>query len=494
MTARTTTDNHYDAIIIGAGMSGLAAGVRLAMFDKRVVILEQHGKLGGLNSYYKKHGLEMDVGLHAVTNYAPKGVRRRPLNRLLRQLRLSHDELDLAEQVASEIRFPQGIIRFANGFESFRDGVLATFPSQRDAFDRFAAWVAERSTAALQTEGRDFVSARGVMHEAGLDAALVEMLLCPVQYYGSAWEHDIDFDQFVIMWEALFVEGLARPREGVRRVIRRLEDAYKSHGGELELKARVARLLREENGQQLQTPRVHGVELAGGQRLYADTVISTAGLVETQRLLCDDDNEGPESSDEAPLGRLSFVEAMALLDRPVRELGLDTAIVFFSTSERFQYRRPDALVDPTSGVICCPEHYRYEPPEPAPPPLVRVTTQANHERWRALDPDERRYKQNPAYTQAKQTVFEPIWQCAEQVLGVALRPYMLETDMFTPLTIQKFTKHPTGAVYGSPEKRRDGRTDYANLFLCGTDQGFLGITGAMLSGITVANLHVLGRG
>jgi hypothetical protein len=31
------------------------------------------------------------------------------------------------------------------------------------------------------------------------------------------------------------------------------------------------------------------------------------------------------------------------------------------------------------------------------------------------------------------------------------------------------------------------------LFLCGTDQGYLGIIGAMLSGITVANLHVLSR-
>jgi hypothetical protein len=41
---------------------------------------------------------------------------------------------------------------------------------------------------------------------------------------------------------------------------------------------------------------------------------------------------------------------------------------------------------------------------------------------------------------------------------------------------------------------RDGRTHLSNLFLCGTDQGFLGITGAMLSGITMANVHVLGAG
>jgi hypothetical protein len=38
---------------------------------------------------------------------------------------------------------------------------------------------------------------------------------------------------------------------------------------------------------------------------------------------------------------------------------------------------------------------------------------------------------------------------------------------------------------------RDGRTHLSNLYLCGTDQGFLGIVGAMLSGISMANYHIL---
>ena len=40
-------------------------------------------------------------------------------------------------------------------------------------------------------------------------------------------------------------------------------------------------------------------------------------------------------------------------------------------------------------------------------------------------------------------------------------------------------------------KNRQGRTALDNLYLCGTDQGFLGIIGAMLSGISMAHLHVL---
>ena len=36
----------YDTIIIGAGMSGLAAGIRLAHYDQRVCILERHHTIG----------------------------------------------------------------------------------------------------------------------------------------------------------------------------------------------------------------------------------------------------------------------------------------------------------------------------------------------------------------------------------------------------------------------------------------------------------------
>ena len=35
-------------------MSGLAAGIRLAQFDQKVLILEKHYLWGGLNSFYKQ--------------------------------------------------------------------------------------------------------------------------------------------------------------------------------------------------------------------------------------------------------------------------------------------------------------------------------------------------------------------------------------------------------------------------------------------------------
>jgi phytoene dehydrogenase-like protein len=68
---------------------------------------------------------------------------------------------------------------------------------------------------------------------------------------------------------------------------------------------------------------------------------------------------------------------------------------------------------------------------------------------------------------------------------------VIDTDMFTPLTIRRFTGHENGAVYGAPEKRYDGTTPLKNVFLCGTDQGMVGIIGTIISGITIANRYFL---
>jgi phytoene dehydrogenase-like protein len=129
----------YDTIIIGAGMSGLAAGIRLAHYDQRVCILERHSAIGGLNSFYRHRGRDLDVGLHALTNYAPKGARQGPLARLIRQLRLAWDELALAPQVESAIAFPGVTLRFSNDFGLLESEVHRHFPAEKDALRRLLA-------------------------------------------------------------------------------------------------------------------------------------------------------------------------------------------------------------------------------------------------------------------------------------------------------------------------------------------------------------------
>ncbi len=471
------TRSHYDVAIIGAGMSGLAAGIRLAHFGKKVCIFERHNAPGGLNSFYSIAGRKFDVGLHAMTNFVRPGVKGTPLTKLLRQLRIEREEFALCEQKRSRIAFGargETSLAFTNDFAVLEGEVAAKFPRQVDGFRALVAAVRSYDDVSLDAQP---ISAREVVRRHITDALLEDMLFCPLMYYGSASERDMEFGQFVIMFKALFLEGFARPFEGVRLVIRVLLDKYRAAGGERRMKTGVKRIVARDG-------KATALILDNGDEITADHVISSIGAPETAQLVGD-------AETKRAVGPLSFVETIAILNRQPRELGWggDT-IVFFNDSARFDYARPTEPVDPRSGVICIPNNFEFGAAGELPEGVFRVTCLANYDRWANL-PEE-------TYRAEKARWFAAVQASARRFLpavdDATLAQATVTTDMFTPRTITKFTGHFAGAIYGSPEKNRQGRTALSNVYLCGTDQGFLGIVGAMLSGISMANYHILQKG
>jgi len=472
--ASEAVEGMYDALVIGCGMSGLGAAIRLAMFGRKVLIVERHNAPGGLNGFYFKGGRKLDVGLHAMTNFARAGVKG-PLSKLFRQLRIKPEEFALCPQLGSRIAFPDAQIRFGNGIALLESEVERLFPERIDAFRRLVRTVEAHD--ALNVSRPSLGPARERIHQMLGDPLLAEMVLCPLFFYGSAVEDDIDFDQFCILFRALYLEGFARPLEGVRRIIRVLTDRYRALGGQRLMKCGVKRLVASAG-------RIVGVEMDDGSMIHAKTVISSAGSDETFSLI--------EGGAEAPLQglpRLSFAENIVCFDAQPQSMGWNDTIVFFNCSERVNYRRPSSPVDTRSGVICIPNNYDYGD-ERMDEGMLRVTSLASYEAWSGLP--------ETAYEALKS---ESSAMMLDRALGFlpggwdALPEDRITfRDMFTPRTIEKFTGHVGGGVYGSPQKMRDGVTPYGNLFICGTDQGFLGIVGSILGGISMANRHVLQAG
>lgn len=464
-----SADNQYDTIIIGAGMSGLAAGIRLAMYDQKVCILEKHWTIGGLNSFYRMNGRDYDVGLHAMTNFTERGAKKGPLARLLKQLRFRWDEFQLAPQRGSTIAFPGVKLHFNNDVQLLESEIASKFPHQKDAFARLLNRLVDYDD--LQQE--DFeCSTRAILHETLSDPLLIEMLLCPLMWYGNAREHDMDWGQFCIMFRSIFLEGFARPHKGVRLILKNLVRRFRELGGKLKLRSGVAKLHVDSN-------RIAAVELENGQKLFGKRILSSAGAVETMRM-CD------SLSEEKPCqaGQMSFIESISVLDCQPKSFGFDKTIVFFNDSDTFHWERcRDKLCDIRTGVICSPNNYLYANEDgELDTGFVRLTTIADPDRWGALDDTE--YQKQKLH-----------WY--DQSVGAAVRfmpdfrRHVIDTDIFTPKTIRRFTSHDNGAVYGAPEKKLDGTTHLENLFLCGTDQGFVGIVGAIVSGISMANRHCL---
>ena len=462
---------HYDVAIIGAGLSGLAAGIRCAHYDKRVIILEKHTVWGGLNSFYKKGGHHFDTGLHALTNWVRPGYKgpRLPLQRILRQLRIKADQLELEPQSQSRVVFDDAVLTFDNDFERLTESVGQAFPSQRDGWAALAK-ACDGYPDAMGDQPRR--STRQVLSSMIDDPLLVEMILCPIFYYGSAEEDDLDFEQFQILFNSVFREGFCRPRRGIRQILDALVERYRDLGGEMRRNAAVESLVVEDG-------RVRSLEVSGGEPVTADVVISSAGRVETAQLRSDLETD----AEDAQAGQLGFVESLWVLDTPPHQLGFEDCVVFYNKGPQFAWRKPQSSVDLRSGVICIPSNYRHA--EPLPQHLIRATHLANHERW--FDFDEATYRAEKAtWAQASMSTVAGF--------GSDFARHVVYHDGFTPRTVKHYTSHVNGAVYGSPAKIKNGCTDVNNLFLCGTDQGLVGVVGAMLSGINMANLHVLSEG
>ena len=459
----------YDTIIIGAGMSGLAAGIRLAHYDQKVCILERHTTIGGLNSFYRMNGRDFDVGLHAVTNFTEKGAKQGPLARILRQLRFKWEDFALSPQKGSRIAFPGIDLRFDNDIEMLRSEVARAFPDQVVNFDNLVAKVAnydDLDQEAFEKSGRE------VLRETISEPLLIEMILCPLMWYGNAAEHDMSWGQFSIMFRSIFLEGFARPFKGVRLILKNLVKRFRSLGGELLLRKGVSQIHVEDG-------HATHVVLDNGDRIEGKRILSSAGHLETLRICSDSSQEIP-----CKAGELTFIESISILDRQPAEIGNDETIVFYNDSEKFNWHRPqEDFCDTRTGVICSPNNYVYADEDgDLPDGVVRITTIADFDRWNQLDESEYQRQKLRWYDRSV---------AASVKFTADFRSFVVDTDLFTPKTIRRFTWHDNGAVYGAPDKRLDGRTHLENLFLCGTDQGYVGIIGAMMSGISMANLHCL---
>ena len=262
---------------------------------------------------------------------------------------------------------------------------------------------------------------------------------------------------------------MSRPVEGIRRILKVLVRKFKELGGQLKLRAGVRSILHK-NG------RASGVVLDDGQTIEAANVVSSAGSFETLQMC----GIGDDSVPGIKPGNITYAESIFSLNLQPSELGHDETIVFYNDSPTFRYEMPDEPLDLHSGIICSPNNFEYG--EPSGEGRIRITALANPAYWLGLPPEE--------YERQKSEWCSRLSESAVRFIP-DFRPAVVDTDVFTPRTIKKFTGHTNGCVYGSAAKVASGRTQLENLFLCGNDQGMLGIVGTMMSGIIVANAYLL---
>ena len=452
------------AAVLGGGFSGLSAALRLSLRGIPVRLWERHGRLGGMNSWYERGGLVLDTGLHALTNFVGPQERSAPMNRVLRQLRIRREELELLPAQQAAIRFPGHELILRNDFTDLARQIREQFPRDAAGFEALSQEVLRRGYAPEEEDG---LTANGLLERHLSSPELREMLRFPVMFYGNPSPDDMSAGAYATMFRSVLMEGLCRPRGGIHPLLDLLERHLKDQGAELRLGQGVRQLLLDDQG------ALRALVTDRGEEIPCTRAISTLGARETVALL----PPGAHTTlTQAPEGEMCFLEAIFQLPCTPAELGFPHAVLFLNGGERFRYAPPAALdALPESMLVCAPGNYGEEGPEAR---LLRLSAITPCRIWEELPPSE--------YSRQKACMVSRLREALRREYP-ALADALAPLDAFTPKTIRRFTGHANGAIYGSPRKFPLGATGIPGLLLAGTDQGLLGILGSMLSGILMAN-------
>ncbi len=117
--------NEHDVIIIGSGIGGLTCGALLSKRGYRVLVLEQHHKVGGFCSSFKRKGFVFNTGVENVSGLWKNG----PITYLLKELGLKKDDFF----VKNKMRYIfKGKIIDANDSEKFIKVLSDIFPEEKE--------------------------------------------------------------------------------------------------------------------------------------------------------------------------------------------------------------------------------------------------------------------------------------------------------------------------------------------------------------------------
>lgn len=266
-------------LIVGAGMGGLTAALRLARHGFSVGVLEARPGPGGLAAGFEQDGLTFDAGPYVLLD-------RPGLDWAFRSVGLDLDRLITLRRLdpAFEVTSAGGVVRFDADLARTAAGLDATWPGSGERYVRF---VTSLETAYRRLQPLQHVSRPGLLgllrtgawrHAPFLLRSLASVLAStglpqPVCDALAIWTHvagqrvEEAPSPLAFVCTLIHTVGAFYPAGGVGVIPRVLAEAAVTAGVEVRYGTRV-RAIRCERG------RVAGVETDRGDFLPADAVVS----------------------------------------------------------------------------------------------------------------------------------------------------------------------------------------------------------------------------
>jgi phytoene dehydrogenase-like protein len=411
------TNEHYDCVVIGSGLAGLTAAGTLARSGRSVLLLEQHYKLGGMATWFRRPGGHIfDVSLHGFPVGMIKSCRRYWTNEIadsivqLRNIRFDNPMFSLTTTFDRHDFTRLLIERF--GLPA--DNVRAFFDAARQM-----NFYDDQSTTAGELFERFFPGREDV----------IRLLMEPITYANGSTLEDPALS-YGIVFSNFMSKGVFTFQGGTDRLIGLMRDELVKRGVDVRIKCDVEKIL-------VRGGRVCGVQV-GGRRIAADAVVSNANLKSTIFRLVGQQHFDRNFREQAAAVRLNSSSCQVYMAlKPGAELDESLGdLLFSSTAPLF---RTDLLLsrDITSRT------YSFYYPRSRPGSnrsLIVSSTNARYQHWAGLSPDE--------YEASKRDLVETTLTAIAKYIP-DIRQKLDHAEASTPLTFLHYTRHPQGASFGT---------------------------------------------
>jgi all-trans-retinol 13,14-reductase len=498
-----SNERRFDAIVIGSGIGGLAAAAALAKRSRRVLVLEQHFKVGGLTQTFSRREYTFATGVHYIGGVGEAPGSENQFGRMLRWL------TDGRLRFAS-LGSPYDIVRLP-GFEfpieaprsAYIARLKASFPGEIVAIDRYfnacdeaqkasiALFAARALPSSLATVMRWFNAPR-VRRALGTttaeavreirDKRLAALLTARWGDYGMVPAQS-PFAIHALVTGSYFA-GAYYPIGGPAKFAEALGETITGAGGELRTRAAVAKI-RVTNG------RVTGVRLASGESFDAPVVISAMGAHNTAAALPNGVAPDWRQAIGSLKAGLSYVSLYLGFSGDIREHGATPANVWVyeGTEVGEVWERPADKGAPAM-YLSFPslKDTAHQDPQHHTAEVVTICRWEPFSKWAQSAPGDRPEEYEAMKLRIAETLLAQFKRHFPR-----LAPLIDFHEVSTPLSQASFVVADRGAMYGieiSAERMSHSalkiRTPVPGLLLAGQDAGSPGIQGAFMGGFMAA--------
>jgi prolycopene isomerase len=303
-TTRASDGSHFDVIVIGAGIGGLVTATQLAAKGLKPLVLERYLIPGGSAGYFERDGYRFDVGASMIFGFGQQGT----TNLLTRALAAVGQSIEtIPDPVQVNYHLPNDLaVRVHRDYEQFLAELIARFPHERQGIRKFyddcwGVFNCLNRMELLSLEEPRYVARVFWQHPL---ACLGLARHLPFNVGSLARRHlrDPELLRFIDMecycWSVVpaaktplinagmvfsdrHYGGVNYPQGGVGTIAQSLATGLINHGGRVQYKSRVIRILTDQG-------RAVGVKLATGETYWAERVVSNATRWDTFGALLDE--------------------------------------------------------------------------------------------------------------------------------------------------------------------------------------------------------------